>query len=972
MGTVSPTPSELKRTILFDENAQAIDHVLSELLRMNTETIEKVKLWFAYNNVRSMSHLIDLYLDSPENITSPDYRVGSTKEYLDKWSCVSLTLICKMGEHLIRLEKRMLENQDWLNFSRVAFDHLRVHMISTPVLASSPTPQRTPAGSVSFPSPGIMVSQSPSQEQHSIKKITIPSNYDGHAIDHILSNVIQLTNLEVNQTKLWFASYNIKSLPMLLELFRACPEKLKIREYRPYNVKSLSMSLGLFHACPEELKTQDYRNGYTSYISNRLCVTLIMICRVADFLSTTKNREMTTKDWLNLTKLEYEEAKVRLIINTSLTVHGKQSPHASHHPPEWYPRTDIIPHHAAITDDAVMFQTKLVNTSGKGEHKDECITVDVQTTPHSPSKGMDSAHSSPTHAVTTITTSRPLYPIPIFDFDKKWPFRTITGHQGPLLPTAPAYKGSRYNVKVLWETGEMTFEPLSIFSRDAPLHCALYAEEHQLLDDPGWKHLRRYSIACKRHDSIQLSNAQEEEREDDGEEDEEDKDEDEEAEEEEEEEIGEDYNPTLPSPTASPVHSPLAHHLHAMLVSEHHRTQGRLTRLRSQRSTLAQRNTCAFRAVHPSVSPCADNVIAMDKGETTCDAKDFTNNEDNVYDLNKSHHSLLNSSSTREYSNSGLERCETHDIEPMCDNVARDSSHHHDQSIQEALGIIERSLQQLHQSLSLIKEKRIDPLAMPTILQQARNLQMLVTVNSQASTFSSITSPSESYDAIQDFIYDPWDTGDPYVTPIKTPSPRVGETTVVSLESKSNTHQYDLLGIDSISQQVTLPEFNDMPFVLTDQGILDPPFQSLEEPHFDGMHFVHTETGPPGALSHVRDWLDSNGSVIDWLDSNGTQVTPTGEVAPNMTEGLPPDPSLYTEQMHETNALYCNLTDWKLKKPPDPSKHSLHSKRGIPGTGEQLQEKKKMKTRNNLTRDPNDTHSRDNASPGSQHQDKGE
>ena len=38
-------------------------------------------------------------------------------------------------------------------------------------------------------------------------------------------------------------------------------------------------------------------------------------------------------------------------------------------------------------------------------------------------------------------------------------FRAIIGHQGPLLASDPDWKGSKYNVQVEWETGEITFEP---------------------------------------------------------------------------------------------------------------------------------------------------------------------------------------------------------------------------------------------------------------------------------------------------------------------------------------------------------------------------------------------------------------------------------------------------------------------------------------------------------------------------------
>ena len=54
-------------------------------------------------------------------------------------------------------------------------------------------------------------------------------------------------------------------------------------------------------------------------------------------------------------------------------------------------------------------------------------------------------------------------------------FRAIIGHQGPLLASDPDWKGSKYNVQVEWETGEITFEPLSIIAADDPVTCAAYA-----------------------------------------------------------------------------------------------------------------------------------------------------------------------------------------------------------------------------------------------------------------------------------------------------------------------------------------------------------------------------------------------------------------------------------------------------------------------------------------------------------------
>jgi hypothetical protein len=51
----------------------------------------------------------------------------------------------------------------------------------------------------------------------------------------------------------------------------------------------------------------------------------------------------------------------------------------------------------------------------------------------------------------------------------------------------PEYKGSRYNVLIEWENGEITSEPLNIFGKDDPVTCAVYACEHGLLEEEEWK-----------------------------------------------------------------------------------------------------------------------------------------------------------------------------------------------------------------------------------------------------------------------------------------------------------------------------------------------------------------------------------------------------------------------------------------------------------------------------------------------------
>ena len=54
-------------------------------------------------------------------------------------------------------------------------------------------------------------------------------------------------------------------------------------------------------------------------------------------------------------------------------------------------------------------------------------------------------------------------------------------HQGPLLASDPDWKGSKYHVQAEWETGEITFEPLSIIAADDPVTCAPSAKENDLL-----------------------------------------------------------------------------------------------------------------------------------------------------------------------------------------------------------------------------------------------------------------------------------------------------------------------------------------------------------------------------------------------------------------------------------------------------------------------------------------------------------
>ena len=74
--------------------------------------------------------------------------------------------------------------------------------------------------------------------------------------------------------------------------------------------------------------------------------------------------------------------------------------------------------------------------------------------------------------------------------DRVWKFRRITTHEGPLSQSHPNYKGSKYNVMIEWENGEITSEPLSMIAADDPVTCAIYAKEKNLLNKPAWKRFK--------------------------------------------------------------------------------------------------------------------------------------------------------------------------------------------------------------------------------------------------------------------------------------------------------------------------------------------------------------------------------------------------------------------------------------------------------------------------------------------------
>ena len=84
------------------------------------------------------------------------------------------------------------------------------------------------------------------------------------------------------------------------------------------------------------------------------------------------------------------------------------------------------------------------------------------------------------------------------DPDSLFKFRDIVAHQGPPESIDPDQKGSKYNVMVEWESGEVTYEPLTLISKEDPINCAVYAKKHDLLDTTGWNHPKRHAKISKR------------------------------------------------------------------------------------------------------------------------------------------------------------------------------------------------------------------------------------------------------------------------------------------------------------------------------------------------------------------------------------------------------------------------------------------------------------------------------------------
>ena len=88
------------------------------------------------------------------------------------------------------------------------------------------------------------------------------------------------------------------------------------------------------------------------------------------------------------------------------------------------------------------------------------------------------------------------------DPDRAWIYKEVTNHQGPLKPHDPRYKGSKWNMKILWEDNSQTWEPLTIIKKYDAVTVATYAEKNGLLNKDGWKSLKRIVKNRKVHQQM--------------------------------------------------------------------------------------------------------------------------------------------------------------------------------------------------------------------------------------------------------------------------------------------------------------------------------------------------------------------------------------------------------------------------------------------------------------------------------------
>lgn len=83
---------------------------------------------------------------------------------------------------------------------------------------------------------------------------------------------------------------------------------------------------------------------------------------------------MSNKDWLNLTKQEFEATKVNMVVCKALKKSSEHSLSRNFPLPDWYPRTTMVPAVDHDVNDKVALGDDIENALGNGEHKNDEIT----------------------------------------------------------------------------------------------------------------------------------------------------------------------------------------------------------------------------------------------------------------------------------------------------------------------------------------------------------------------------------------------------------------------------------------------------------------------------------------------------------------------------------------------------------------------------------------------------------------------
>ena len=74
--------------------------------------------------------------------------------------------------------------------------------------------------------------------------------------------------------------------------------------------------------------------------------------------------------------------------------------------------------------------------------------------------------------------------------DEYWQFQEIIVHQ-QVQRRDPQYQDDSFNLRILWEDGELKDELIKVFGKDAPVDCAIYVRKHRLLNFPGWRQFQQ-------------------------------------------------------------------------------------------------------------------------------------------------------------------------------------------------------------------------------------------------------------------------------------------------------------------------------------------------------------------------------------------------------------------------------------------------------------------------------------------------